>query len=81
MIKKFRKKPVVVEAVQFVLGEERLKMVKEDPDYPGQFYIETISGVAYLFPKDWIITEMDGKNYYPCKKDIFEATYEAFCED
>ena len=26
---------------------------------------------------DWIIQEPDGKHYYPCKPDIFAATYEA----
>ena len=26
---------------------------------------------------DWIISESDGKHFYPCKPDIFEATYEA----
>lgn len=25
---------------------------------------------------DWIIPEPDGKHYYPCKPDIFEATYD-----
>jgi hypothetical protein len=26
---------------------------------------------------DWIIDEGDGEHFYPCKPDIFEATYEA----
>ena len=79
---KFRKKPIIIEAVQFLPTNPRdyYPMVKEDPQYLKQFYIETNSGDAYLFYGDWIITEMDGKNYYPCEKKIFEKTYEPVSE-
>lgn len=74
---KYRKKPVVVDAVQFD-GQP-----SKDP--PGVFrrdedltpYVVTVHGQrAYLSPGDWIITESDGSHHYPCKPDIFEATYE-----
>ena len=29
-----------------------------------------------LFDGDWIIPEMSGQGHYPCKPDIFAATYE-----
>lgn len=56
---KFRKKPIVVEAVQ--LTEE--------------VQIETLEGVMTGRPGDWLITGVNGEKY-PCKPDIFEATYE-----
>ena len=41
---------------------------------PG-FYIQTLEGGHEVTPGDWIITGVKGENY-PCKPDIFEATYE-----
>jgi hypothetical protein len=37
--------------------------------------IETLEGVMTASPGDWIITGVKGEQY-PCKPDIFEATYE-----
>ena len=37
--------------------------------------IETLEGVMHANPGDWIITGISGEQY-PCKPDIFEATYE-----
>ena len=43
-----------------------------------RFYVITIHEQrAYLLDGDWIITEPDGSHHYPCKPDIFEATYES----
>lgn len=73
----FRKRPVIVEAVQFTGNPAN--------DPPGVFrrpedetpYIVTVHYQrAYLSPGDWIITEPDGLHHYPCKPDIFAATYE-----
>ena len=42
-----------------------------------RFYVTTIHGQrAYLASGDWVITEVDGVHHYPCKPDIFAATYE-----
>lgn len=38
--------------------------------------IETLEGIMTVTPGDWIITGIKGE-HYPCKPDIFEATYEA----
>ena len=78
---KYRKKPVVIQAEQFIESDY--------PDYPkGVFSLQnevilsgfgvlTIHGdVAIVRDGDWIIAESDGEHYYPCKPDIFEATYE-----
>ena len=40
------------------------------------FDIETLEGVMHAEAGDWIITGVKGEQY-PCKPDIFEATYEA----
>lgn len=37
--------------------------------------IETLEGTMTANPGDWIITGVKGERY-PCKPDIFEATYE-----
>ena len=58
-IKKYRKKPVVIEAYQ---TDEVM-------------YIETLEGVLKADIGDYIITGVRGEQY-PCKPDIFEATYE-----
>lgn len=38
-------------------------------------WIDTLEGGHIVCPGDWIITGVQGENY-PCKPDIFEATYE-----
>ena len=73
---KYKSKPVVIEAVQYL---PLLRMVypgvKKDEE--GRSYIETVSGVAFVHEGDWIITEPDGKNYYPCSDKVFQQKYEA----
>ncbi len=48
-----------------------------EPDYPGgaRIAINTLEGVISAMPGDWIIRGIKGE-LYPCKPDIFEATYE-----
>lgn len=72
---KFRKKPVVITAEQW-LGPQSSPMegVFCQPD--GRYYCETLEGPLYVSPGDWIITGIRGEKY-PCKEDIFYATYEA----
>lgn len=65
---KYRKKPVVVEAEVYRAGLED-GYLYECP------YIETLEGKHYISPGDYIITGIKGERY-PCKPDIFEATYE-----
>ena len=42
-------------------------------------WVTTLEGGHIVCPGDWIITGVKGK-HYPCKPDIFEATYEAVDE-
>lgn len=76
---KFRKKPVVIEAVQFWYGEPEIEGVTYPPisgnAYVGDAYIETLEGRMTISNGDWIITGIKGEKY-PCKADIFAATYE-----
>lgn len=80
----FRKKPVVIEAVQW-LGDLKvieLLMGDEAPltDVNGSLYIETLEGVMEAKMNDWIIKGVSGE-FYPCKPDIFEKTYEEVKEN
>lgn len=90
MMAKFRKKPVVIEAVQFehLMTCEELYGVfgipytvgQEPKPYPFRFadrsvYMVTPGGETKASVGDWIIRGVRGE-YYPCKPDIFEATYE-----
>lgn len=88
---KFRKKPIEIEAVQW-----NGMTVSETPDWivnalfignnPGGIFrlgedvhIHTSEGVMIASPNDWIIRGVKGE-LYPCKPDIFEATYEVVSE-
>lgn len=100
MTTKFRKKPVVIEAVQWT-GDNRDEIIEFCSDlvdlktkrdgclvnvlvvpldgYRNHRYsyitIETLEGRLSAQPDDWIIRGVQGE-YYPCKPDIFAATYE-----
>jgi len=42
-------------------------------------WIDTLEGGHIVCPGDWVITGVEGE-YYPCKPDIFEKTYEAISD-
>lgn len=83
---KYRKKPVVVEAVQFDDDAETMSIIQDftginplrvdyaQPDNP-QLIIPTLEGLMRANIGDWIIKGVKGE-CYPCKPDIFEATYD-----
>jgi len=87
---KFRKKPIVIEAEQFFPDKlpwpEGIQMAwKANPDSPITLrrwdgdrpvhVIQTKENWMEVSPGDWIITGVQGERY-PCKPDIFAATYE-----
>ena len=79
---KFRKKPVVVEAVQWtganvdeVLGFIFTQGSAYRVAGSNGIAIETLEGTMRADPGDWIIKGVAGE-FYPCKPDIFAATYE-----
>lgn len=70
---KYRKKPVVVEAVQWFKVGDHSAVTRYMKDERG--WIETLEGGHIVTPGDYIITGVKGE-HYPCKPDIFEMTYE-----
>lgn len=75
----WRKKPVVVEAIQFT-GDNLIRMelfvdCGRYGDDDGHFYIQTLEGEMRVDLGDWVIKGVKGE-FYPCKPDIFEITYE-----
>jgi hypothetical protein len=76
-MKRYRKKPVVIEAVQ--LDEDNIEAVAEwcEAAAVGDqgVYINTLEGQMRAGFGDWIIRGVKGE-FYPCKPDIFAATYE-----
>ena len=79
---KYRKKPVVIEAEQIIAGmqgellsqaivEGKARAIEDDT-----VLIDTLEGSMIGRPGDWIIRGIKGE-FYPCKPDIFAATYEA----
>lgn len=72
---KFCRKPGLIEANQFQHGATAPLGCRSRED--GSTYVTTIHGDDItLVPGDWVIMERDGVHAYPCKPDVFEATYE-----
>ena len=78
---KYRKKPVVIEAMQWD-GKDLLELRGFVGDamliVPGAVMIRTLEGDLRVSRDDYIIKGVQGE-FYPCKPDIFEKTYEV-CE-
>lgn len=80
---KYRKKPVEIEAVQYgpysAPSVELLEFLgrsdREIEVDENGVHITTLEGVMTATVGDWIIRGVQGE-YYPCKPDIFQATYE-----
>ena len=77
----FRKKPVVVEAEQFTqerVDRADLPFQKQSVCcYTGElgWHVYTREGPLHISDGDWIIKGVQGE-FYPCKPEIFAATYE-----
>jgi hypothetical protein len=89
---KFRKKPVVIEAITFdelveygrSHGADIVNGMPWSFSFNGhpithetdeRYLIPTLEGTHNMTPKDMLIIGVQGE-IYPCKLDIFEATYE-----
>jgi hypothetical protein len=78
---KFRKKPVVIEAIQYFGHNFNLIRQFVGNSTPlhrlggSVFGIQTPEGVMRVHVKDWIIKGVKGE-FYPCKPAIFKMTYE-----
>ena len=86
----YRKKPVIIEARQFTSGPRSVDIGELARWCGGEWYfgstdpanhaaqyimIPTLEGHMRADTGDWIIKGVKGE-FYPCKPDIFEATYE-----
>lgn len=86
---KYRKKPVVIEAVQFdgtlnhahdlQQADPRLG-VRSSRTQGVIVYVITPEGVMECRSGDWLMTGIKGERY-PCKDDIFKETYEPVEEE
>jgi len=78
---KYRKKPFIIEATQwmgFEEGPHDLDVVPfKQPEKwaSGHGWIEAFKGGHVVAPGDWIITGVKGEKH-SCKPDIFDAIYE-----
>ncbi|MDD4089926.1 MAG: hypothetical protein PHP29_09580 [Tissierellia bacterium] len=82
---KYRKKPVVIEAIKYQseFGNNRIMnwLAQQEANVKGWLFfdneitIPTLEGDMKVSDGDYIIRGIKGE-YYPCKSDIFEITYE-----
>ena len=94
MVNKYRKLPVVIEAVQWIVpfdgcmgnvdeilefceGKAKYTASLNVPNEPNEQYftIETLEGNHRASVGDYIIKGINGE-FYPCKEDVFNKTYE-----
>lgn len=78
--RKFRKKPIEISAIQYTgMYTDEIKEFfgqthhQFDPD--KGILIPTLEGVMLAEPFDWIIRGVENE-VYPCKPNIFQATYD-----
>lgn len=99
-IKTFQKKPVQIQAIQYIGVSNLLEVLKftgKSPEWHKFFnsesdYVEwvkndneimkifTLEGTMNALPGDWIIKGVQGE-FYPCKPEIFKATYEEVADE
>lgn len=83
--RKFKKKPVAIEAMQYTGTRENVDAIfawsgpgliwNKCSDPAAGLCIHTLEGTMTALPGDWIIKGIKGE-FYPCKPDIFEGSYE-----
>ena len=83
MVKRFKKKPVVIEAIQWTgenfqevseFGAPLVSLVTKK-DGSKVLFCQTLEGPLKAKVNDWIIRGIENE-IYPCRVDIFEKTYE-----
>lgn len=90
---RFRKKPVTIDAfrwaggpaeaavaIRWILDSGGLAHYATTNLEHGRIVISTLEGEMQATPGDWIIKGVAGE-FYPCKPDIFEQTYEPAEDD
>lgn len=91
-VNKYRKKPVVIEAIQYRNEKYKECNIKEVEEFvgerPGRFVtvagfdlvIRPLEGDMTVNLGDYVIKAVNGE-IYPCKPNIFEKTYDLVVED
>lgn len=93
-VKSYRKKPVIIEAIQWkeparsketmqwvnAHSKDRIAFTKSNVNPFEKIYIKTLEGEHEASLGDFIIKGVKGE-FYPCKPDIFEMTYEELTEE
>ena len=79
-VKKYRKKPVIIEAIQYKREENISSCIEFCPCmrydlYDNEYDIITLEGKMRVSRGDYIIKGVNGE-FYPCKPDIFLKSYE-----
>lgn len=82
VVRKFRKRPVTIEAMQITSGESVLSIAEwiNNPQTgystnPPTVWIETLEGRMEGSTGDWVIKGTEGE-FYPCKPDVFNKIYQ-----
>lgn len=88
-MRRYRKRPVVIEAMQYDGSKEsiaavlrlhnRIGILPVSSDGQAALSIPTLEGNMTVTVGDWVIRGIAGE-LYPCKSNIFEATYESVFE-
>ena len=85
-VKRYRKKPVIIEAIQLTpeSGEECCKFIGIENILSTNIdsctiEIKTLEGGIRASKNDYVIKGVNGE-FYPCKPDIFHATYEGLVD-
>lgn len=83
-VKKYKKKPVVIEAIQLTPEnhDDAMEFSKdlyfnEDDGHINNYVVKTLEGDMVGNVGDFLIKGVNGE-FYPCKPDIFEKTYELY---
>lgn len=78
---RYRKKPVVIEAIQYT-GHNAVEVMawagvpEITEEFEGGIEVASLEGTMRADPGDFVIRGVKGE-LYPCKPDVFEATYES----
>lgn len=80
---KYRKKPVEIEAIKYekkhiARALDFCNKLRYNP-HDNEYYVDTLEGCMKVTEGDFIIKGVNGE-FYPCKPDIFEKTYEKLFE-
>ena len=75
-VSKFRKRPVVIEAIRYSLENRDVCIAFSGASYDQErLCIDTLEGTMRASVGDWIIKGVKGE-FYPCRNDVFNETYE-----